>query len=249
MDLQHRVRALLPKLVTLLVTEISDTSKEFYSAFQILSKLASDHQKTVRGATIAGFAIFSSITTLPDILEKIKSNITKLLENANRKTQREFVRVFGPVMPGIIPSLRDTCIIPEIAKITDLYGKLKKLGKKKRILVYLLPAYRELAGCNLSTEIKNKYIIPGIEIIQRDQQLLDNSERRLLNEVFTELRQIKAPVPLNLRHSSQSGDVNHFRSMFVNSLKDFGGMFDWKDTSPDTKEQLTRSVLKCVLLK
>jgi len=82
-------------------------------------------------------------------------------------------------------------IIPELLKIAQANLNLKKATKRKRMLGFLLPAYRALTGVQLDTEIKSKLILPGLEAIQKDVNLLEHHDKKILSELIVDMRHQK----------------------------------------------------------
>eukprot|EP01124_Arcella_intermedia_P033359 TRINITY_DN7989_c0_g1_i1.p1 TRINITY_DN7989_c0_g1~~TRINITY_DN7989_c0_g1_i1.p1 ORF type:complete len:1108 (+),score=301.02 TRINITY_DN7989_c0_g1_i1:88-3411(+) len=190
---EHQVRALIPKLVSAVAREVV-SPEEVESLIQVLTKLSADHQKTVKNSTISSFGDIAAITMSPQALEKIKVHMNTLLQTADRKTQREFLRTFTRIIPNVEGTFRDSFIIPEIFKITQSIGSLKKVAKKKRLVALLVPAFLASTEVQIDNQIKLKYILPGLEIIKQQGQILDQSEKYQVNEMINDIRK---PKPLS----------------------------------------------------
>jgi len=129
----------------------------------------------------------------PQNLEKIKIQMTTILDNGHRKTQKEFLRVFAKIIPAVADIFRDSFIIPELAKFAINVNSAKNGKSRKKIILGLIPAYSALNGCHIETELKSKFILPGLEVMHQHANLLDPQDKRDLTDLYTEMRRTLTP--------------------------------------------------------
>eukprot|EP01125_Pyxidicula_operculata_P014832 TRINITY_DN4991_c0_g1_i1.p1 TRINITY_DN4991_c0_g1~~TRINITY_DN4991_c0_g1_i1.p1 ORF type:complete len:1331 (+),score=329.11 TRINITY_DN4991_c0_g1_i1:371-4363(+) len=185
----NRVRALIIRFFSVMSREVLDESQIGSRVLPALITLSNDIHKVVRTATISAYGDLTTIITSPILLDKIQVQLQTLIENSSRKMQREIVRVFGKIIPDVNPDFRDQFILKQLLVLANKSTTLKKASKRKKMMNLLIPAYKALAGCELTLSIQQEYIMPVLEIVNKETALLEPHEKNVLSDLIAERKE------------------------------------------------------------
>jgi len=146
-----------------------------------LTTLSADPDLNVRLASIAGFGGVAGVSSEPDVLETVVSQLQEFLQHPTYEIFMEVLHTFVKVIPVSAPSFRDEFILPSIINLTEKKLNFENEAQKKDMLIVLYEAYHAISCCYISEENLANHLLPALRILHKEMETVEELIKGKMN--------------------------------------------------------------------
>jgi len=151
------------------------------------------------------------------IMEDITMQFQLCIDDGSRDLTFEVVRMFARLIPSAPEAMRNGFILECLVNITDQNTAQRSLPRRKEFAAALFDAFRAFDSVYLSEEQTATQLVPGLEMLLADKELLDTFTADLIESKLAELTEPAAA-------QERSTGPNTLSSGW--SLSNFGGKME-----------------------
>jgi hypothetical protein len=201
-----------------------------------LSTMSTDPEKNVRLSAIHGLGVLATNISENSDFDKLSMQFENFFNSPERDIFYESLKTYSHIIPKVEKYYRDQYILKKLVKIGSENNLNANQEDRRKVAQLLFDCYRALNGCVLSKESVQKYILNGLEMLERDCDLLNDSTRKHVSDMIRDLRYNLDPSAAQPVHSGTGTAQGAANTSFVKGLFTFGiGQQQQPTTNPNTK--------------
>eukprot|EP01114_Cavostelium_apophysatum_P013423 TRINITY_DN3251_c0_g1_i1.p1 TRINITY_DN3251_c0_g1~~TRINITY_DN3251_c0_g1_i1.p1 ORF type:complete len:976 (-),score=360.72 TRINITY_DN3251_c0_g1_i1:1541-4468(-) len=152
-----------------------------------LVTLGSDPDKMVKFATLRALSSVAANVEDSAIMDKITVQLNSFLEDQTQAARIELAKNFKRMIPLVQAKFRDTYLLPKLVGLVQGNRKNQNQTERAQMAQLLFECFHAFHGCLLDEDAIRDYIVPGLRLLQADQEILDTTHKALINSMINDM--------------------------------------------------------------
>lgn len=181
------VRQIVVNLFSVLMDAL-DSNTISTRLMKALVTMSTDPERNVRISAIQGLGRLALNISAQGDLDRLGLQFDNFFASPDYEIRYEALKIYSQIIPKVETYFRDQYILKKLVKVGSENNLKSDQSDRKRTALLLFDCYRALNGCVLTRDAVSKYIIGGLEMLERDCHLLNDSTHKTVNDMIRDMK-------------------------------------------------------------
>lgn len=221
------VRLIVVNLFSVLM-DVLDSNAISTRVLKSLITMSTDPERSVRISALQGLGRLALYLSANADFDRLGLQFDNFFVSPDAEIRYEALKIYSQIIPKVETYFRDQYILKRLVKVGTENNLKSDQDDRKRTALLLFDCYRALNGCVLTRDAVSKYIVVGLELLERDGHLLSDSVHKTVNDMIRDMKRGLDPNYVDPRATGTSGsgvsggaqqsDPNRLKQIFTFGL-------------------------------